>query len=280
MKKVIIKNGEFKMNIIPIIKSDIENIRHLQPKGWSDLSLSYEYYISNTFCFPVKLIYDNVIVGIGAAIVLGKTAWLGHIIVDQNYRRKGIGTAIVKHLLDILNQLGCNTVSLVSTDEGYPVYKSIGFTYLTDYVVFEKSGSSNNNLDNNNINIKKYSQIYKQEIFDIDYQMSGENRIGLLENELQNTLVYIYDNKVQGYYISGFGEGMIVSINSIVGKELMKFKYSSNNRGVIPKDNSDAIKFFIDNGFLRIKRFRRMFYGDSIAWKPKMLYSRLAGNLG
>ncbi len=72
---------------------------------------------------------------------MGNTAWLAHIIVDPEYRKRGIGSLIVCQLLDFLKNSGCETVSLIATELGYSVYKKAGFVEQTEYAFFEREES-------------------------------------------------------------------------------------------------------------------------------------------
>ena len=48
------------------------------------------------------------IIGIGTGIVFGNTAWIAHIIVNPEFRRRGIGRKIVIKLLNIIFSKGMN----------------------------------------------------------------------------------------------------------------------------------------------------------------------------
>ena len=87
---------------------------------------------------PVKISIENKIIGIGTGIVFGNTAWLAHIIVNPEFRRRGIGRKIVIELLNIIKNTGCETVSLIATELGCPIYEKAGFIEQTKYAFFEK----------------------------------------------------------------------------------------------------------------------------------------------
>jgi predicted N-acetyltransferase YhbS len=54
-------------------------------------------------------------------------AWVGMVLVDTRFRRKGIATTLVRAALDSLEVEGVETVKLDATPEGAPVYASLGF---------------------------------------------------------------------------------------------------------------------------------------------------------
>lgn len=54
-------------------------------------------------------------------------AWVGMVLVDPAFRRRGIATALVRAALDSLEAEGVEAVKLDATPEGAPVYESLGF---------------------------------------------------------------------------------------------------------------------------------------------------------
>ncbi len=57
----------------------------------------------------------------------GKCAYLMNIYVRHEYRRHGVGHAIVRWLVDKAKDLGCDKIYLETTDCARPLYNSIGF---------------------------------------------------------------------------------------------------------------------------------------------------------
>jgi len=54
-------------------------------------------------------------------------AWIGMMIVHPEYRRQGIGAALMGRALDHLHDRGIATVKLDATPAGRPLYESLGF---------------------------------------------------------------------------------------------------------------------------------------------------------
>ena len=54
-------------------------------------------------------------------------AWIGMVLVDPDYRRRGIATQLMQEALDYLGQVGVAAVKLDATPEGRPVYEKLGF---------------------------------------------------------------------------------------------------------------------------------------------------------
>ena len=117
---------------------DIQEIGRLQPEGWSDIIPEFEYYTTSEFCFPIKVTAENHIIGVGVAILFRRTCWLAHIIVDEKYRNRGIGSRITQALL---NHPACKSVDsflLFATEMGFPIYKRVGFRSVDEYLFFKR----------------------------------------------------------------------------------------------------------------------------------------------
>jgi hypothetical protein len=52
------------MQFEEVTYKDLDEIRNLQPEGWSDIVPEFESYINQSFCHPVKTRLDNKIVGL------------------------------------------------------------------------------------------------------------------------------------------------------------------------------------------------------------------------
>lgn len=265
------------MTFDPIIEGDLERIKALQPEGWSDIVSELQYYIKSPFCYPVKAIYENEIVGIGAAVSYITTGWLAHIIVSAEHRNKGIGGAIVSHLCNYLKDTGHKTISLTATELGYPVYKKAGFIEQTEFVFFETTEQSSCTLSENIVRITKKE---KASVFALDKLISGEDRQQLLSDYLNDGYIYQRDSQVVGYYLPGLGEGLIISDDPEAGIELMQFRNSFSKKGVLPLNNAAGIEFYRNNGFNETKRIKKMIYGEEITWHPEKIFSRIGGNFG
>ena len=55
------------------------------------------------------------------------TAWIGMVLVRSDWRRRGIGSALMKRCIDHLRDKGVETIRIDATDQGRPVYLKLGF---------------------------------------------------------------------------------------------------------------------------------------------------------
>ena len=262
-----------------ITYNDLNEIRKLQPEGWPDIVHEFEFYARKNFCFPIKAIFDNKIVGVGTLIVFDNTAWLAHIIVDINYQNRGIGFQITEKLINNGSVKSIKTFLLIATELGLPVYKKLGFSIVSEYLYFRRDKPWRD--FKLSPNIYPYKDSFDSIIFELDKEISGENRRLILADYLENSLVFIENNSAIGFYLPDLGEGLILADNSDAGLELMKVKYSKADKAVLPVQNYVGTEFLRQNGFtLSDTKGTRMILGKEIDWKPKQIFSRIGGNYG
>ena len=258
---------------------DLNEIRKLQPEGWPDIVTDFEFYLDSAFCNPIKTVLGDRIVGIGVTIIFGESAWIAHIIVDKEFRKRGIGARIVEELLNNLKAYSIDTYMLIATEIGESLYKKAGFKIVSEYCYLQRETPWNDQIISKNV--VPYSTEHYSEIIELDKKISGESREALLIDFLKGSKVFFQNNSVQGYYIPDLGEGLIIADAISAGLELMKVKYSGIDKAVIPAKNSAGISFLMQNGFVKIPtKGTSMTFGADVKWNPDKIFSRIGGNFG
>ena len=267
------------LQFTPVIQEDIPLIKELQPEGWPDITEAFQKYISWEFCFPVKVLDHGKMIGLGAYIIFEKTGWLAHIIVNKDHRNKGIGYQIVEYLMEKLTEQSVETMLLIATKLGEPVYKRAQFRVISDYIWLKSDKPWKDHSVSKNI--IPYNEKYLQDLLALDFRISGERREWLIIEHLDKALIYVEDDTLSGVYLPHLGEGAIYADNGRAGCELMKVKYTNSDKAVIPNQSFEAVEFLLTNGFIHdgIKG-KRMIHGNDIDWKPQGFFSRISGNFG
>ena len=86
---------------------------------------------------PVVVVGD---VAVAAGVAFGSVGWIGGVGVAPDARRQGLGTAVTEALIAELRRTGCETMLLLASELGYPVYERIGFEPEGDYLVGHRPG--------------------------------------------------------------------------------------------------------------------------------------------
>ncbi len=265
------------MRVLPFLPSDLEQLTIIQPHDWADLRIPIDFYLKASYCYPFKVEINNVLVGTGTAILHEKTGWLATIVTHSEYRKQGIGKTITEHLLDFLHKQNCDNIYLIATALGEPVYAKVGFVTESRYDFYKDI-----HLENLIISayVRPYKSEYKHKVFELDRNISGEDRSQHLETFLDNSFVYLDNEKITGIYFPTFGDGLIVANTPEAGVELMKKRFQKFTIASFPQDNKAAYDFMKSNGFLPAMTHARMYYGSPMTWAPECLYNRVGGNIG
>lgn len=266
------------MDIQILGHSDIDLLKDLQPTGWQDIIPIFDFYTNSVFCFPIKATIDNKIVGIGTTIIHNDIAWLAHIIVRPDNRNNGIGRLITQTLIDSLKAKNCDTIYLIATDLGAPVYEKLGFETETEYLCFKDIQTDMGWTISKNITL--FTDDFKEHIANIDRHVSGEDRMLQIQQHLTYGYVYLQDKIIEGYYLPTLGEGLIIANTSSAGLELMKLRLTTKENIAFPIDNLSATEFLHKNNYKEFKMVKRMRLGTKRTWLPAKIYSRIGGHLG
>lgn len=250
----------------------------LQPADWGDIIPFFDFYTKSTFCFPIKIVVENKIAGVGASIIHNEVAWLAHIIVHPEYRNKGIGQLITQALVKIAVSKNCATIYLIATELGVPVYKKAGFETETEYLVFKEITIAGGPEVSGKI--KRYDAVFKEQVLNIDRSNSGEERLSLYENYLQSGFVYCEGQTVEGFYLPAFGNGPIIANTQSAGIALLTLHLKSYHHVILPIDNKTAVDFLYSQGLKQFNTIKRMRLGKYRPVKFSNLYNRTGGNKG
>src|SRR2546423_5714849 len=56
-----------------------------------------------------------------------RLAWIGMVLTKAPYQRHGFARRLLAHALEIADKMGIATIKLDATDQGQPLYESLGF---------------------------------------------------------------------------------------------------------------------------------------------------------
>ncbi len=262
-------------------KSDLQILKKIFPSDWNfDFEKFISQFCDQNFYKGFTLLVNKKVIGFGNIMIFGKHAWLGNIVIEENYRNLGFGTKITKHLTDFGYKNHVKTYNLIATESGEYIYRKLGFENEIIYDFYR------NPVPNNKFEIKYQIQLAKsidlQKIIALDYSVTGERRNILIEYFLSLCkLVFDKNFNIKAFFIEDLGDGLIISGEPAFGIELLKYKLNQNGKSItIPENNIVAKQFLIQNGFIKYKSARKMIYGKSYNWKPDCVYSRASGYCG
>lgn len=101
-------------------------LKHLA--GWNQTTADWRCFLESSprGCFAVEV--DGNVVGTAATIVYEQRfAWIGMVLVDPEFRGRGIGTCLLRKAVEHLDEIGIRTMKLDATPAGRPIYQKLGF---------------------------------------------------------------------------------------------------------------------------------------------------------
>jgi predicted N-acetyltransferase YhbS len=224
-------------------------------------------------CF---VLFDNSErIGVVTTTSFGRVAWLGNLIVTENYRRKGAGALLAKHAIGYLKGRKVKTVALYSYMNAVQFYHKLGFKDGSEYVVLQGTGHPSRGGSRAEQAVK--SDI--QKILHFDSLCLGFSRAKLLRPLLQNSnnlafvtvdnesligyaIAKVYDGTAQiGPVICAEGWGKIAA--DLVRAMISSLKNSEISICVSGKKIT-LLDLLVQLGFHEEFRVIRMYYGDPL----------------
>lgn len=115
----------------PLTVDDIPRALELcRHAGWNQLHDDWLRLIEHepNGCFAAEV--DGQLAGTVTTTRHGtQLAWIGMMLVDEHFRRQGIGTQLMTASLEYLRAAGVGCIKLDATPAGQPVYERLGFQY-------------------------------------------------------------------------------------------------------------------------------------------------------
>jgi GNAT superfamily N-acetyltransferase len=98
-------------------------------EGWDSTAESFEIHLAHDpeGCFLATV--GDIPAGIVAATRFRDTGWIGELIVDPDYRGRGMGTLLMEHAVGFLEASGLGTLRLEADPAGIPIYEKLGFVH-------------------------------------------------------------------------------------------------------------------------------------------------------
>jgi GNAT superfamily N-acetyltransferase len=256
--------------------------------GWGDLRPHYQFYLDRPECCPFVAEIAGRVVGTAAGTKKGSVGWIGHVIVHAEYRRRGIGTALVEATIARLEEIGCPTQLLVATDLGRPVYERLGFR--EDSLYSQYHGAALDAFPAHP-GLRPLVPDDLDAVITLDRQATGEDRSAHVHAFAKHGWVFAggRPDEVRGFYLpTPWTEGPVVASDPEAASALLDVARADAHRarGVtdmrfkLPAANRAGQSTLRGKGFSEGVLRARMIRGGAIDWQPELIYARFSGALG
>ena len=247
-------------------------------EGWNykkeDTQRMFSYNPSGCFIAEV----NGKQVGHVFSVNYGNLGWIGLLIVRAEYRRKGVGTALMKEAINNLLTSGVETIRLEAVSAIATIYRKLGFVDEYDSLRFSGITRKIASTSSSNVRLAKKETI--KEIAEFDAEYFGANRIKVLSSLYHDhpKLCFIsYSGpKLVGYIMcrkaeKGYRVGPWVCNheNSQAARELLTKCMETAEEDAklyvgVPAVNKKAVEILQDFGFDQYSKSIRMRIGKKL----------------
>ncbi len=157
--------------------------------GWNQTSADWERFlrVSPEGCFVAEL--DGHICGtVTTSSFENRFAWVGMVLVDPEYRSRGIGTKLLEAAIQHLDDCKIPTIKLDATPQGRSLYEKLGFVpeYEIERWVLQRSAADGSTADVSAAAAEAPGKVLSppdlESIFQIDGEAFGADRSSLLQS--------------------------------------------------------------------------------------------------
>lgn len=222
------------------------------------------------------------IVGSVSAVMFDRLAYIGLMAVDPQFQRRGIARALMDHALAAIDGRGCPLTLLDATDEGAPLYESLGFVDDATAYVYERQARGP--VVRASGDVDQASERDLAEIIALDTPIFGADRSKLLQVVWrQRPHCFVKrgrSNQLEGYLFARDAKlGPWVAVDTSVAEELLSAALAIDwDKGpfvLVPRSNEHCRKLLSDHGFVERRRLRHMRRGGNAPpGKPMQLYAQ------
>lgn len=242
-----------------LTQSDIDGLMRLsRAAGWNQIEADWLRLldVEPEGCFG--LVSEGVLAATTTAVCFGrKLAWIGMVLTDPDFRRRGLARRLMEHALEFLDQRRVEWVKLDATDMGRPLYLALGFEDESRIERWKATSPPHSGAGAS-----------ASERFDLDAALDragfGADRAALLQNLARDHAVSIPG---EGYAMSRAGGnastfGPCVARSPEAARTLLELFLARHPGETVFWDllphNREAVNLARDFGFAPIRKLARM----------------------
>jgi GNAT superfamily N-acetyltransferase len=213
---------------------------------------------------------NGVPAGMVATILYPEYAYVGLMGIHQDFQRRGLGVALMEHVLSWVKDRNIPLVKLDASSAGQPLYEKLGFVPLDEVCVYQRQ------IGNLYAQRPKGIQLLTPQNLDLvtasDIQAFGADRNRLLRTLLETYPERAFLSQDESGHVNGYlfcqekriGP-WIMNENSEAEKLLaaaMNLPYPGAISVIVPAKNHDGASLLQRNGFQIVRANRHMAYGS------------------
>jgi GNAT superfamily N-acetyltransferase len=284
------------MHLRTMTKQDIPaGLRLKDLAGWNQTAADWNRFIeaSPDGCFVAEV--DGNVCGTATTISYeNRFAWVGMVLVDPQYRNRGMGTKLLERAIEYLDRWKIPTIKLDATPQGKPLYEKLGFAteFEIERWILKRSPGAGARISD--FSTPSLSAAQLESISRMDREVFGADRSTLLrslhEESPHLTMGLWNDGALQGYTFGRRGSfadhlGPWMASGAASGGRLLEEFLVRSSREVLVVDclkaNAAAGEMLRTSGFSYSRILTRMYRGPNThAGNPDALCAILGPEFG
>ncbi len=198
-------------------------------------------------------------------------AWIGMVLVDPQYRHRGIATMLMRAALEYLSETGVAAVKLDATPDGRPLYEKLGFRVESLIERWGGVAQSTPAVDCSTLNSSG-----RRELLALDRRAFGADRSKLIDMLIENACIAPLvttapDGRVTGYALARKGTdatyvGPLVATDADAAlallDELLSLLTGQRIYIDVNTDFGAAAEVLVARGLIKQRDLIRMGYGE------------------
>ena len=246
--------------------------------GWNQLRPDWERYLGlePEGCFLAEV--DGEPAGTATTTCYGTDlAWIGMVLVHPDFRRQGVGTALLTHAIHHLRvERGIRCVKLDATTEGRPLYEKLGFQAEWGLRRWWRVAGNGGVLgEKRDLEISEGSLDLDRQVFGADRSLLLQSlgRSGLAVSERNDGSFGMSRDGARAVYVGPITAATDSSGNSIASELISQVPEGRWVFWDLPEANAAAVALAESLRFEPVRELTRMWLGEqTMASDPKRMW--------
>lgn len=263
------------IQIRTLSNSDLDNALELcRQNGWNQVKSDWERLLTlhPNGCFAA-LLGDRVIGTVTTTRYQHHLAWIGMMLVDERFRRRGIARELMTRSLTTLQENHVRSIKLDATPLGQHVYQELGFQSEWTFSRWQRPARQDSGDEPTTTHTLSSTQ------YDLDQEAFGVERVELLNMLSDASDCYVRAEAFGMLRPGGLADylGPVVSRNEQDAEHIIRSLCQRSPNTVfwdVPTPNQMAIKLARQLGFEPMRELTRMWLGSNFdAGNPRLQYA-------
>ncbi len=211
----------------------------------------------------------------------GRLGWIGNVVVDRDYRGKGIGTELMRQAIERLRSGEADHIGLYAYDNVVEFYKALGFTQRQSIQVMfrEPLEAGMDRTIEDTICVRDIKKNDLISIMDLDHEVTGLHRMPVLTKGFESGLfrgelveveqeIVAYQLRSASALVSEIGPCICSTTRHF--HALMRLAISKDRNTLvlgIPTPNRGALGVASELGFKPLQQVHEMYIGSVWDWE-------------